>query len=134
MEYPVVIQRLADEDGGGYLAFFPDLIGCMGDGETPEEALADARSAFDEWMDAAEARGLSVPAPHSANAIAAREREALLTAIRDARNHHEALDALLDELERQLVDIEEQIAHVDSWARFGTITGHVVVTERRLLG
>ena len=37
MRYPVVIEPLAPEDGGGFVATVPDLPGCMSDGETPEE-------------------------------------------------------------------------------------------------
>jgi len=40
LEYAVRIERLAESDGGGYLATVPDLPGCMSDGETPEEALS----------------------------------------------------------------------------------------------
>ena len=32
--YAVVIELLSDEDGGGFLAIVPDLLGCMSDGET----------------------------------------------------------------------------------------------------
>ncbi len=34
--YPVEIRQLAADDGGGWLATFLDLPGCMGDGDTPE--------------------------------------------------------------------------------------------------
>jgi hypothetical protein len=30
--YTIVIGRLSVEDGGGYLAYVPDLPGCMSDG------------------------------------------------------------------------------------------------------
>ena len=33
LEYAVRIERLADSDGGGYLATVPDLPGCMSDGK-----------------------------------------------------------------------------------------------------
>lgn len=134
MDYPIVVHRLSDEDGGGYVAFFPDLIGCIGDGETPEEAVIDGLKAFDEWMDAAKLRNIPIPAPHSASNRANQERADLLTAIRDVRNHHDAIDARLDELERRVIEIEEQIAHADAWARFGVISGTVTVHETRLLG
>ena len=41
LDYPVIVQPLPAEDGGGFLALVPDLPGCMSDGETPEEALAN---------------------------------------------------------------------------------------------
>lgn len=37
--YAHVVEPLAEEDGGGYLTTFPDLPGCLSDGETMEEAL-----------------------------------------------------------------------------------------------
>lgn len=37
--YAHVIEPLSDEDGGGYLITFPDLPGCMADGETLEETM-----------------------------------------------------------------------------------------------
>lgn len=44
-ELPVILAPLSEEDGGGWMARFLDLPGCMGDGDTPEEALGDLRSA-----------------------------------------------------------------------------------------
>ena len=52
-------------DGGGWLASVPALPGCIGDGESPEEALADAERAIGEWMDAAKALGRELPGPSS---------------------------------------------------------------------
>lgn len=64
-QYPVEIRPLSVEEGGGWLASFPDLPGCMADGETPEEAIADARGAFECWMTAHIEDGREVPAPGS---------------------------------------------------------------------
>lgn len=64
-EYAIMVEPLALSDGGGWLASVPALPGCMGDGETREEALADAESAIAEWMDAATQLGRAVPAPAS---------------------------------------------------------------------
>lgn len=33
-KYPIVIEPLSQEDGGGYVATVPDLPGCMSGGET----------------------------------------------------------------------------------------------------
>ena len=35
-DYPFTICLLATEDGGGYRIEFPDVPGCISDGETPE--------------------------------------------------------------------------------------------------
>ncbi|MFC4486951.1 type II toxin-antitoxin system HicB family antitoxin [Tepidiphilus baoligensis] len=63
--YPVEIRRLPEEDGGGWLAVFPDLPGCIGDGETPEEAIADGYRAAQAWLEAAEEYGDPIPSPSS---------------------------------------------------------------------
>lgn len=62
-DFRLEIRPLSDDEGGGFLATFPDLPGCMADGETPEEAIADARTAFDCWMDAHIADGRPNPVP-----------------------------------------------------------------------
>ena len=43
-EYAILMEPLADADGGGWLASVPALPGCTGDGETREAALADVQS------------------------------------------------------------------------------------------
>lgn len=63
LEYSVTIAPLSDEDGGGFLATVPDLPGCMSDGETPEEALANVQDAIFCWIDAARERGKAIPPP-----------------------------------------------------------------------
>lgn len=62
LEYAVRIERLADEDGGGYLATVPDLPGCMSDGTTPEEALKNVQDAIASWIAAAQEWDVDVPA------------------------------------------------------------------------
>lgn len=64
-DYAFEIAPLSDEDGGGYLITFPDLPGCMADGETPDEAMREGREAFDAWIAAQLAAGREVPAPHA---------------------------------------------------------------------
>jgi predicted RNase H-like HicB family nuclease len=68
--YPVLIEPLTAEDGGGFLATVPDLPGCMTDGETPEEALANVRGAIAEWIEEAETLGWPIPAPSARMAAA----------------------------------------------------------------
>lgn len=47
--YAIRIEPLPDEDGGGFLVTVPDLPGCMADGETVEQAIAEAQDAFQAW-------------------------------------------------------------------------------------
>ncbi|MDP1612167.1 MAG: type II toxin-antitoxin system HicB family antitoxin [Sulfuritalea sp.] len=61
--YAHVVEPLTEEDGGGYLISFPDLPGCMSDGETEAEALANSRDAFSAWMSARAHMGKPIPKP-----------------------------------------------------------------------
>jgi antitoxin HicB len=63
LEYAVRIERLAESDGGGYLATVPDLPGCMSDGETPEEALKNVQEAIVSWIEAAKEWKHDIPKP-----------------------------------------------------------------------
>jgi antitoxin HicB len=64
-EYAIIVEPLSDKDGGGWLASVPALSGCMGDGATPEEALADAEAAITEWLHAAKQLDRTSPSPTS---------------------------------------------------------------------
>jgi antitoxin HicB len=55
LEYPVIIEPLPQDDGGGFVALVPDLPGCMSDGETAQAALASVMDAVDAWIDEAKA-------------------------------------------------------------------------------
>lgn len=61
--YTRVLSRLPKEDGGGFLITFPDLPGCMSDGETEEESLENGRDAFIAWMSARVDQGKDIPEP-----------------------------------------------------------------------
>ena len=63
LDYPVLIEPLAAEDGGGFVATVPELPGCMSDGDTSEEALANVRDAVAAWIEEARSLGRSVPKP-----------------------------------------------------------------------
>jgi len=63
LEYAIVIERLSDSDGGGYVATVPDLPGCMSDGETPEEALKNVQEAIASWIEAAKEWKRDIPEP-----------------------------------------------------------------------
>jgi antitoxin HicB len=62
-DYAIVVEPLTADDGGGWVATVPALPGCMGDGETREEAMADALAAIEEWKDAAHQLGRDAPGP-----------------------------------------------------------------------
>lgn len=122
MEYPIIIAPLGEEDGGGYLGFAPDLLGCMSDGDTPEEALSNTRQAVTEWLETARRRKMDIPAPGSAAERERSEKAQLANALRDLAGSVDHIEGRIEELERIVRDIQERVEHEDAWARFADIT------------
>ncbi len=60
-KYPLVVKPLAPDDGTGFTAYAPDLPGCVSEGETREEAVANAQDAIAVWIEAARELGNAVP-------------------------------------------------------------------------
>ena len=63
LTYPIVIEILPPEEGGGFLALVPDLPGCMSDGASPEEAVTNVQDAIETWIEAARDLGHAIPSP-----------------------------------------------------------------------
>lgn len=57
------VRPLSDAEGGGYLIEFPDLPGCMSDGETVQEAIENGVDAMRGRIQVMEAEGRPVPEP-----------------------------------------------------------------------
>ena len=62
-DYPITLSPLPQDEGGGYMVTIPDLPGCIADGETVEEAIAEARDAFEAWTIAEQEDAGTLPAP-----------------------------------------------------------------------
>ncbi|MBV8751266.1 MAG: type II toxin-antitoxin system HicB family antitoxin [Hyphomicrobiales bacterium] len=61
--YPVRLMPLPEDEGGGFVAWVPDLPGCMSDGETEVEAVQNVQQAITEWIEEARREGTPIPAP-----------------------------------------------------------------------
>ena len=61
--YTHIISPLSPEEGSGFLMSFPDLPGCISDGETIEEAIHNGRDAFLAWISARADMGKEIPRP-----------------------------------------------------------------------
>ncbi len=61
--YTHIISQLPKDEGGGFLITFPDLPGCMSDGDTEAEAVANGRDAFKGWVSARKDAGKEIPQP-----------------------------------------------------------------------
>lgn len=68
LEYPFQVRPLTAEEGGGYLIEFPDLPGCLSDGGTIEEAIANGADAMRSWIETARELGDVVPPPSRSDA------------------------------------------------------------------
>ena len=49
-QYQFTVRPLSKDEGGGYLVEYPDIPGCMSDGETIEEAIANGREALRDCL------------------------------------------------------------------------------------
>ena len=61
--YAHIVSALPAADGGGFLITFPDLPGCMSDGETEAEAVANGKDAFKAWVSARKDADKEIPKP-----------------------------------------------------------------------
>jgi len=61
LEYPFEMRPLTEAEGGGWLISFPDLPGCISDGETPEEAIDNGKDAMECWVQANMEEGREIP-------------------------------------------------------------------------
>jgi predicted RNase H-like HicB family nuclease len=50
-----------DREDGGWIAEVPSLPGCLSQGDTREEAIANVRDAIETWIDGATKVGMTVP-------------------------------------------------------------------------
>ena len=63
IKYSFEMKPLSKEDGNGWLIIYPDLPGCMSDGETPEEAMENGNDALECWIQACKEAGRKIPSP-----------------------------------------------------------------------
>ena len=61
IRYEVVLYW--SEADGAFVAEVPELPGCMADGSTYQEALANAEVVIQEWIESAQELGRAVPEP-----------------------------------------------------------------------
>ncbi|MDC9727487.1 MAG: type II toxin-antitoxin system HicB family antitoxin, partial [Candidatus Thioglobus sp.] len=51
INYDIIVSKLSEKEGGGHLAYYQDIEGIMGDGESKEQAVKDVKSAFSAYVD-----------------------------------------------------------------------------------
>jgi predicted RNase H-like HicB family nuclease len=50
LDYDIVVRELDNNEGDGWFAYYKDIKGIMGDGDTKDEAITDVKSAFKEYI------------------------------------------------------------------------------------
>jgi predicted RNase H-like HicB family nuclease len=60
-KYELIIYWSKEDDA--FVVEVPELPGCMADGATYEEAVANAQTAIREWVETAKSIGRPVPQP-----------------------------------------------------------------------
>ncbi len=61
IKYEMIIYW--SEDDQAFVVEVPELPGCMADGETYEEAVANAKEIIAEWIETARETGRPIPEP-----------------------------------------------------------------------
>ena len=59
--YEIIIYWSVED--GAFVVEVPELPGCMADGKTYQEAVANAEIIIEEWLDTARDLGRPIPAP-----------------------------------------------------------------------
>ncbi len=60
-KYEIIIYW--SEEDHSFIAEVPELAGCMADGATYQEALANAEIIIEEWLQTAKELGRNIPEP-----------------------------------------------------------------------
>jgi len=58
MKYKVVLEP---QEEGGYTVYVPTLPGCVSQGETSEEAMANIKEAVEVYLESVNERGIRLP-------------------------------------------------------------------------
>ena len=59
--YEIIIYWSAEDDA--FIAEVPELPGCMADGKTYQEAVANTETIIEEWLETAKDLGRPIPVP-----------------------------------------------------------------------
>ena len=62
-QYSFTVRPLSKDEGGGYLVEYPDIPGCMSDGDSIEEAIANGREALRDCIEVFAESGSKLDTP-----------------------------------------------------------------------
>jgi predicted RNase H-like HicB family nuclease len=104
-EYPIQIAWSPED--GSYIAMALQLDGCMADGATPEEAVANLRVIINEWVEVAKEDGRPIPEPMTVLDIAREQHEAEAQFRKDVEL---ALNTAVEQVKNQARQTKEERA------------------------
>jgi antitoxin HicB len=90
-DYQFTVRPLTKDEGGGYLVEFPDIPGCMSDGETIQEAISNGHQALRDALDVFKESGRKLPKPTVAAAQWRQRLPRTLYSKLTARAEHEGV-------------------------------------------
>lgn len=67
-KYEIILYWSSEDNS--YIAEVPELAGCSADGVTMQEALENAHTVIDEWIETAKLMGREIPVPKGKLAFA----------------------------------------------------------------
>lgn len=67
-KYEIILYWSSEDNS--YIAEVPELAGCAADGETMQEALENAHTVIEEWIETAKLMGREIPVPKGKLAFA----------------------------------------------------------------
>lgn len=85
LDYEIKLRKLSEEEGGGWFAQIPILPGCISDGESVEECLANLEDAKRGWIETCMDLGREVPEPSKVSDFSGQLR------VRMPKSLHQAL-------------------------------------------
>lgn len=113
MKIEYAVQIVWSQQDGAYLALCAELPGCVADGQTPEEALANCRVVIQEWIETAQSENRKIPPPMTVEDLAKMQQAAAL-ALRSQ------IEAEVRKVVSQLfAQLSQQHSPVSPWIRGG---------------
>ena len=88
--YPAV---LSPDPSGGYTIEFPDLLGCVTEGDTLAEAISMATDAMAGWLYSAERHGDTIPKPSDIDSVSHAAGESVTFVMADIDAYRRAVEA-----------------------------------------
>jgi len=88
--YPAI---LSPDSSGGYTVAFPDLLGCVTEGDTLSDALVMASDAMSGWLYGAERHGDVIPPPSELKHVALESGETVSYVLADTDAYRKTVES-----------------------------------------